>query len=561
MDEFDRLLQENFSKSISVGSVIEGRVVSITEDAVLVDIGYKSEGILPFAEILDDDIPNINLGDVISVKVVRKVEGDYYLSKKTVDFARGWASIKEDTERGSRTKIRIVEKVKGGYQILAYNAIRGFINEKNFPDGPPQIGQLVEANVSEYDRKTKRLYFTRRQIIAEEREKKLEEELSRFAVGDVVEGTVDRLSGYGAFVELAPGLTGLLHNTEIAHDAPRNPNQVLKIGQRVRVKIISLSREDKKISLSMKALTPDPIHDVLPEEVFEGVVDSVTDFGIFVRLPIGVVGLVHVSELSHKNFGHPRELFRTKDKVRVKVLGVNVPERRVSLSIKALEMDPWKEVFAHFNVGERVDVTVTRIIGAGLIVKLDDFYEGFIPTSEICKERIAHPKDKHDVGDAVKAQIISIEPDKKRIKLSIRRTLSDDEEGPREESFSPKDAAPTAAKYTLADVFGKSKRAAEPTAPTPEAPPPSEAKTNVESPASPPASETPEPSLEDIKEVASEIAAIENDISSEHPETEAAAEPPEEAPLVNEAEKDEGDEESSPAEEDRPSSQDGPAEE
>lgn len=461
-DEFNNLLEEDLaSRSLSVGQIIEGTVVQISEDGVFVDIGAKSEGHLELDQIFQEELAKLNVGNQLKVRIIKKVNGEFKLSKKSVDFELAWNRLLEDKEAGNDVEITVTEKVKNGYMCTAYGVLDGFIHHTNFK-GKPEIGKEYKAQVLDLNRKARKLVFSRRDVLKREREEALERDYGVLQEGMVIEGVVEKLSPYGAFVKITDNLTGLLHISEFSHEHVKKPSEVLKAGDVVQVKILTIDKENNKISLSRKAALKDPLMLMLPGEELDGKVESLADFGLFVKLENGVTGLVHISEISHRKFNHPSELYKPNDAIRVKVLRVNVDDRRVSLSAKSCERDPWSEVYSRFSVGQSVEGEVTQILQSGVVMKLDDFFEAFVPISEISEDRIKHPSDLIAEGENKSGVILSIDSGKRRIRVSLRRTAEDiaeeqskvPEGRPVKSVEQPTDTAATAGKVTLGDILG-----------------------------------------------------------------------------------------------------------
>jgi len=459
-NEFNNLLEEDLAgRSLSVGQVVDGTVVQISEDGVFVDIGAKSEGHLELDQIFQEELARLQVGNQLRVRIVKKVDGEYKLSKKSVDYEEAWNKLIEDRNEDRDVDIIVREKVKNGYMAIAYDILEGFIHHTNFK-GRPTVGQAYKARILDLNRKARKLVFTRRDILKREEEEALERDYSMLQEGMVIEGVVEKLSPYGAFVKITDSLTGLLHISEFSFDHVKKPSEVLKPGEVVQVKILGIDREKNKISLSRKATLKDPLASLLPGEELDGKVESLAEFGVFVKLDNGITGLVHVSELSFRKFGHPSELFKPNDPIRVKVLRVQLEDRRVSLSAKACERDPWEDVYSRYMVDQRVQGVVTQLLQSGAVIKLDDFFEAFVPIGEIAEERIKHPGDVLEEGKEVEGVILSIDSSKRRIRVSLRRS----HEAPKEESAkhvasaadyaTVKDATPTAGKVTLGDILG-----------------------------------------------------------------------------------------------------------
>jgi len=458
-NEFNNLLEEDLAgRSLAVGQVVKGTVVQISEDGVFVDIGAKTEGHLELDQIFQEELASLQVGSEVKVRIVKKVEGEYKLSKKSVDFEEAWTKLIADRDSNTEVDVLVKEKVKNGYMAVAYDVLEGFIHHTNFK-GRPNLGQNYKAKVLDLNRKARKLVFTRRDILKREEEEALERDYSLLQEGMVIEGEVEKLSPYGAFIKITEHLTGLLHISEFSFEHVKKPSEVLKSGERVQVKILGIDREKNKISLSRKATLTDPLMTLLPGEELDGKVESLAEFGVFVRLDCGVTGLVHVSELSFKRFNHPSELVKPSETIRVKVLRVQPDDRRVSLSAKACERDPWEDIYSRFMVDQRVRGKITQVLQSGAIVKLDEFFEAFIPISEISEERINHPGDVLSEGDEIEGAIISIDASKRRIRVSLRRSAEDVEVKRKGEVFTPHsatpmDATPTAGKVTLGDILG-----------------------------------------------------------------------------------------------------------
>lgn len=461
--EFGNLLDEDLtSRSLTVGQVVEGTVVQINEDGVFVDIGAKSEGHLELDQILEEELRRLQIGDHLKVKIVRHADGEFKLSKKSVDYDESWNRLQEDQTAGKEIDITVREKVKNGYMAEAYGIIEGFIHHTNFK-GRPSPGQVFKASILEMNRKARKLVFTRRDIMDREEKEALERDYGQLLEGMVVEGVVERLSPYGAFVKITNNVTGLLHISEFSYEHVKKPSEVLKPGDVVQVKILQIDKEKNKVSLSRKAAMKDPLMLMLPGEEMDGTVESVAEFGVFVRLDNGVTGLVHVSELSHKRFGHPSEIVKPGEKLRVKVLRVQPEDRRVSLSAKSMERDPWSDVYSHFTNGQQVTGPVTQVLQSGLVMELPGGFEAFVPISEMSEERIKHPSDMHNEGDEITGYVLSIDSSKRRIRVSLRRSSEEAQQhggggggggyqGGRNEPMIS-DIRPTAGKVTLGDIL------------------------------------------------------------------------------------------------------------
>ncbi len=464
---FEELLQESFEerKGLRPGQIVEGRVVKITEDAIYVDIGAKSEAILPVEEVSESDLEHLQEGDPVRVKIISRRGGDIKVSKRQVDYQNALLEAQRDKQEGNLVTITIERKVKKGYEVSAYGGLlRGFIHEKSFPFDKPKVGEQRQAHLVEIERDRgddkrfpHRLFFSRKELVLQEKESRLQQEFDSLQEGMIIEGEVESLTDYGAFVKVTENLTGLLHVSELSWNRVNHPKEVLKPGEKIRAKIIALDPEDRRISLSLKHLQTDPLLDIIEGEVYEGEVENVTDFGVFVKLPGGVTGLVHRSELTYRQFNHPGEIVQPGDKLQVKVKRVDIKERKVQLSSKDVEDDPWNYISEKYQVGQDVEVTATKLLDRGVIVTLDEYFDGFLPIGEIALERLNHPRERVKEGDKFLVRIIDIDPSSRRIKVSVRALFEKKKPAPKREEeaveITAQEAKSEERKLTLGEVF------------------------------------------------------------------------------------------------------------
>ena len=349
---------ESAADQIKVGDVVTGELLAIDNDnQAVVGLSTGEEGVVPAREYSDDR--NINLadelkiGDSIEAVVISNVTSDkegvaYLLSKKRLDARKAWENL--DFAEGDTVDAKVVNAVRGGL-IVMVNGVRGFVPasmvaERFVSDLNQFKNKDIKAQVIEIDAANARLILSRKAVAAQERAAQLAEVFSKLSVGEVVEGTVARLTDFGAFVDLG-GVDGLVHVSEISHDRVKNPADVLTKGDKVNVKILALDTEKGRISLSIKATQRGPWDEAADKiaagSVLEGTVKRVKDFGAFVEIFPGIEGLVHVSQISHKRIENPSEVLKSGDKVQVKVLDIKPAEERISLSMKALEEKPQRE--------------------------------------------------------------------------------------------------------------------------------------------------------------------------------------------------------------------------
>lgn len=333
--------------ALKVGDIKTGKVTKVEEKHALVDVGYKVDGILPISELSSLHVEKVSdmlhEGDEVTVKVTKLEDDELVLSKREVDADKAWDDLEQKYNDKTTFSVEIADVVKGG--LVVDLGVRGFIPaslvERHFvEDFSDYKGKPLDVKIVELDREKRKVILSHRAVLDEEADKKKAETLSNIKEGDVIEGTVQRLTDFGAFVDIG-GVDGLVHISQLAHYHVETPSEVVSEGDKVKVKVLSVDPESERISLSIKATQPGPwetakdkIH---PGDVLEGTVKRLVPFGAFVELIPGVEGLVHISEISHEHIGTPDEVLSENQVIKVKVLDVNFEDQRVSLSIKALE--------------------------------------------------------------------------------------------------------------------------------------------------------------------------------------------------------------------------------
>ncbi|RAL22648.1 30S ribosomal protein S1 [Thermoflavimicrobium daqui] len=364
--------------TLHVGDVVKGKVVKVEKNQALVDVGYKADVILPISEIsalhVEQVSDELNVGDEIEVKVLRLEEEDKVIvSKKAVIADKAWERLQHKLETGETLTATVAEIVKGG--LVVNVGVRGFIPashvEQHFvEDFSDYKGRELTLKVVELDPEKNKLILSRKLVLEEEENKKKEERLSQIEPGQVIEGTVQRLTDFGAFVDIG-GVDGLVHVSELAWDHVEHPADVLSEGQAVKVKVLKVDKENERISLSLKETQAGPWQQVADhikvDDVVTGKVKRLVSFGAFVEVYPGVEGLVHISQISNRHIGTPHEALKEGQEVKVKVLDLNLDQKRISLSIKDVEEEVKEE-----KVEEEKDVQAGN--NSGLNVTLGDMY-------------------------------------------------------------------------------------------------------------------------------------------------------------------------------------------
>jgi small subunit ribosomal protein S1 len=410
---------------------LEGTVVAVTAESVLLDIGYKSEGILPLA-IFQSAGETVQVGDKFPVAVKgRNPEGYYELTRFRVEQPKDWSALERAFAEKSTIIGTVTAMVKGGFSVDV--GVRAFMpasrsGVREAAEMEKLVGQEIRCRITKLDVTDEDLVVDRRVIAEEEARSAKDRMYSEMKEGEVVNGTVRNLTDYGAFVDVG-GVDGLLHVSDISWGRVNNPADVLTVGQEIEAKVLKIDSDKQRISLGMKQLLPHPWDSVAEKyktgERVHGTVTRLADFGAFVELEPGIEGLIHISEMSWaKRVRTPGDVVKVGDTVEVVILGVKVGEQRLSLGLKQALGDPWADVAAKFPVGSAIEGPVTNITKFGAFVQLAEGVEGMVHVSEISAEkRINHPQDVLKAGQTVRAQILAIDPERRNIRLSMKQLV------------------------------------------------------------------------------------------------------------------------------------------
>ncbi|WP_394229566.1 30S ribosomal protein S1 [Bacillus thuringiensis] len=348
------------SKELQVGDVVTGSVTKVEEKQVLVNVGYKTDGVIPISELANVHIEKasdvVELDQTLELKIIKLEEDDLVLSKRAVDAEKAWVELQEKFTSGHVFDVTVKDIVNGG--LVVDLGVRGFIPaslvEVHYvEDFTDYKGKTLAVKIVELDREKNRVILSHKAVVELELDSKKKEAISSLKEGDVVEGTVQRLTDFGAFVNVG-GVDGLVHISQISHERVEQPSEVLEQGQKIKVKVLSVDADTQRISLSIKAAQPGPWENVAGEikagDIREGVVKRLVTFGAFVEILPGVEGLVHVSQIANRHVKNPNEVLEMGQEVKVKVLEVHVAEKRISLSIKeALEENNVIEDYSQYE--------------------------------------------------------------------------------------------------------------------------------------------------------------------------------------------------------------------
>jgi small subunit ribosomal protein S1 len=431
--DFGQLLDqfEQEQASLQEGEVVRGTVVGISDRGVVIDFGYKSEGIVNPAEFTENGVLAVRPGDEVDVLVknMETSDGLPILSRADAVRMKAWDELEKAYRDGTSIKGRVIERIKGGLRV-DIDGIGAFLPGSQVDVRPVRNldalrNQEIEAKVIKLNRKRSNVVLSRKAVIEEENAGRKGQTLGHIEEDIVVEGQIKNLTDYGAFVDLG-GVDGLLHVTDMSWGRLQNPSELFHVGDSIQVKVLKFDRERERVSLGYKQLLPDPWSSV--EERFpvggrvQGKVASVADYGAFVELENGVEGLVHVSEMSwSKRVKHPSKLVNPGDEVEVEVLSVDPKARRISLGMKQIQDNPWQTLHERYQVGTRVHGRVRNLTDFGAFIEIEDGVDGLVHVSDISwSRRIKHPSEVLKKGQEIDAIITSIDAENRRLSLSIK---------------------------------------------------------------------------------------------------------------------------------------------
>ena len=436
--DFADLLNESLKGQDSfVGSVVNGTVVAVDNDYVLVDVGLKSEGRIPLQEFSKPgEDPEIKAGDVVEVFVERMEnrDGESVLSREKARREESWIELEKSHEKEERVTGIIFGRVKGGFTVDLGGAVAFLpgsqVDIRPVRDVSPLMGTPQPFHILKMDRARGNIVVSRRAVLEESREEARSDILDNITEGQILNGVVKNITDYGAFVDLG-GVDGLLHVTDISWKRVNHPSEVLQVGQSIEVQVIRYNEENQRISLGMKQLESDPWDSVSEKfavgDRFTGRITNIADYGAFVELEDGVEGLVHVSEMSWtKKNVPPSKIVSTSQEVEVMVLDIDKEKRRISLGLKQCQENPWTEYAAAHKAGEEIEGEVRNITEFGLFVGVNDDLDGMVHLSDISWEDQSEDALKaFNKGDKVKAKILELDPEKERIALGIKQLTED----------------------------------------------------------------------------------------------------------------------------------------
>lgn len=435
-DEFNQYLEmyEPTLCDIQEGEIVKGKVMGVTKEDVIVDVGFKSEGIISIAEFPEPI--NVKVGDEIEVflDAIEDQDGQLVLSKQKADFMRVWERVKEAHEKRELIDGKILRRIKGG-MVVDLMGVDAFlpgsqIALRQVPDFDALVGQTMQFKVIKLNKARRNIVVSRRTVLEEERLKQKEKLLQEIEPGQVREGLVKNITDFGVFIDLG-GVDGLLHITDMSWGRISHPSELVALGDKINVKIIDFDNNTGRISLGLKQLTPYPWENI--EERFpidkkvKGKVVSITDYGAFVELEKGVEGLIHISEMSWvQHIKHPSKLMAIGDTVEAKVLSVDKENEKISLGIKQLEPDPWENIEQKYKVGTRVTGRVRNLTAFGAFIELEQGIDGLVHISDLSwTKRIQHPSEVMRKGEKVEVVVLKVDRENRRISLGHKQLTED----------------------------------------------------------------------------------------------------------------------------------------
>lgn len=431
-------MQELYDSEVSKytgGQLVVGKILNVDSDGVLVDIKYKSNGIIPLYEFTEQEIKGLQIGQDIEVIIdeLENVHGDVVLSYENAKAVRAWDRITKLFEDNKPVEGVVTHKVKGGLSVDI--GVPAFlpgsqVDLYRVTDFDSFVGKKIVAEIVKLNKKRGNVIISCRKYLSECRDKSRKQILDNIEAGQVIMGTVKNITNYGVFIDVG-GVDGLLHITDMTWGRISHPSELLKIGENVTVKVLSIDKDNNKISLGMKQLGDNPWQDIEKQihvgSIVKGHIASIADYGLFVEIRKGVEGLVHISEISWTDrINNLKDRFKVGEEIEVLVVSLDIDNRRMSLSIKQLSKDPWSTVLETYKKDDRIKGKITNIADFGIFVQIIPGVDGLVHVSDLSwTEHIAHPSDLYKIGQEVEAVILSVDEEHKKVALGIKQLSQD----------------------------------------------------------------------------------------------------------------------------------------
>ncbi len=419
-------------RSFKEGEIARGKVLSIDNDYIQIDIGFKSEGMIAAWEFMTEDGEiTVEVGDDVEVLVeeVENEEGQLILSKEKAERLKVWDEISNAYDNEEPVEGTIVARVKGGLSVDI--GVKAFLPGSQVDLRPVRnlealLGEKAKFKIIKFNKRRGNIVLSRRALLETERKKMRESTLTTLSEGQILDGVIKNLTDYGAFIDLG-GIDGLLHITDMSWGRINHPSELFQVGDEIKVKVLKFDAEAERVSLGLKQIQPDPWIDAgmrYPLGMrIQGKVVSLTDYGAFIELEPGIEGLVHVSEMSWtKRVKHPSKVVSIGDEVEAVVLDVDERDRKISLGMKQIEENPWTVIEERYPVGTRVSGQVRNITNFGIFVGLEEGIDGLVHVSDISwTEQIKHPSERFEKGDEVEAVVLKIDKENEKFSLGIKQ--------------------------------------------------------------------------------------------------------------------------------------------
>lgn len=428
-------LYEGIFDTLNPGKLVIGKVVKVDNDGVLVDINYKSDGLIPRYEFTEHELKKLAPGDAIEVILdeLESIDGNVILSYEKAKALKAWDQVTKLFEENKPVEGIVTHKVKGGLSVDV--GVPAFlpgsqIDLQRVLDFDQYVGQTITASILKLNQKRGNIIISRRKYLSDQRSEVRKQILDTLKEGQVIQGQVKNITNYGVFIDIG-GVDGLLHITDMTWGRISHPSELVKIGQTITVKVLSFDKVNEKISLGLKQLSDNPWQKVAESlkvgDKIKGKISSITDYGLFVEVAKGVEGLVHISEISWTDrINDLASKFKVGQEIEVLVVSLDAQNRRMSLSIKQLEKNPWNSVNETFKVGQKIKGTISNITDFGIFVQLLPGIDGLVHISDLSwTEHINHPSDIFKKGDEVEATILAIDKENKKISLGIKQLAQD----------------------------------------------------------------------------------------------------------------------------------------
>ncbi|MBP7056633.1 MAG: 30S ribosomal protein S1 [Candidatus Omnitrophica bacterium] len=420
--------------NVKPGQIMKGKIIAINPKDVLIDIGYKSEGLIPIAEFSDPE--SIKIGDEIDVYLesTEDESGMVVLSKQKAERAVGWEMVIAKCNEGDVVEGKVTKKVKGGFMVNI--GVEAFLPAslaamRSYGNLNQMVGQVFSFKIVKINKPRKNIVVSRKDALNQQRDEDKKKLFDTLQKGQMIAGIVRNITDFGAFVDLGSGTIGLLHITDMSWGRVSHPSEVLAIGDNIEVMVLDFDRDSGKVSLGLKQKTQNPWETVDAKypagNRIKGTVVNLVPYGAFVELEKGVEGLLHISELSWtKKYNNPNELLAIGDRIEVQVLDVDKANKKISLGLKQIESNPWLEVDSKYPVGTKVKGKIRNLTDYGMFIELDDGIDGLVHVSDISwTKRVGHPKDIYKKGEKIEAVVLAVDPSNRRISLGIKQLTPD----------------------------------------------------------------------------------------------------------------------------------------